>query len=62
MSTGLAIGLGAGVVVLILVVIGAVVMVGVAKRQRRIQQMKRFRRDAQAHTGEFSDVDKATLT
>ena len=46
---------------LVLMFIGAVVGKEQMARQRRINQMKRFRRDAQARKVEFSEVDRRTM-
>ena len=41
--------------------LGAVVGKETMERQRRIMQMKRFRRDAKARKVEFSEADKRTM-
>jgi|1185.fasta_scaffold545710_2 hypothetical protein len=46
---------------IVLIFIGAVIGKETIERQRRIMQMKRFRRDAQARKVDFSEEDKRTL-
>jgi uncharacterized membrane protein YdjX (TVP38/TMEM64 family) len=41
--------------------LGAVIGKEALERQRRIMQMKRFRRDARARKVEFSEADKRTM-
>jgi uncharacterized membrane protein YdjX (TVP38/TMEM64 family) len=41
--------------------LGAVIGKETLERQRRIMQMKRFRRDARARKVEFSEADKRTM-
>ena len=44
-----------------LIFIGAVLAKEQFERQRRINQMRRFRRDARARKIEFSEADKRTM-
>jgi uncharacterized membrane protein YdjX (TVP38/TMEM64 family) len=46
---------------LALIFIGLVVGKEFLDRQRKIMQMKRFRRDAQTRKAEFSEADKRTM-
>jgi hypothetical protein len=46
---------------IVLILIGAVVGKETLARQRRIMQMKRFRRDAKARKVQFSEEDKRTM-
>jgi len=46
---------------IVLIFLGAVLGKEQFARQRRINQMKRFRRDAQAKKVEFSEVDRRTM-
>jgi hypothetical protein len=45
----------------VLIFIGAVVGKEGFDRQRKVMQMKRFRRDAQAQKVQFSEADKRTM-
>ncbi len=46
---------------IVFIFLGAVLGKEQLGRQRRINQMKRFRRDAQARKIEFSEADKRTM-
>ena len=46
---------------IVLVFIGAVLGKEQLERQRKVTQMKRFRRDARTRKVEFSDADKRTM-
>ena len=46
---------------IVLIFIGAVVGKEGMERQRKVLQMKRFRRDAKARKVEFSEADKRTM-
>lgn len=46
---------------IVLLFIGAVLGKEQMARQRKVMQMKRFRRDARAKKVEFSDADKRTM-
>jgi hypothetical protein len=50
-----------GVVVLILLIVGGIVTAEFISRQRRVLQMKRFRREVRAPKVEFSEADKRTM-
>jgi uncharacterized integral membrane protein len=45
----------------VLLFIGAIVGKEAFARQRKVMQMKRFRRDARARKVEFSEADKRTM-
>ena len=46
---------------IVLIFLGAVLGKEQMERQRRVNQMKRFRRDAKARKVEFSEVDRRTM-
>jgi uncharacterized membrane protein len=46
---------------IVLIFIGAVIGKEGMERQRKVLQMKRFRRDAKARKVEFSETDKRTM-
>jgi hypothetical protein len=46
---------------LVLLFIGAIIGKEQMERQNRILRMKRFRREAQARSADFDEVDKRTL-
>jgi hypothetical protein len=46
---------------IVLIVIGLIVGKEGMERQRKVLQMKRFRRDAKARKVEFSEADKRTM-
>jgi hypothetical protein len=46
---------------IVLIFIGAVIGKEGFERQRKVMQMKRFRRDAKAQKVEFSEADKRTM-
>ena len=46
---------------IVLIFIGAVIGKEGFERQRKVMQMKRFRRDARAQKVEFSEADKRTM-
>ena len=46
---------------IVLIFIGAIIGKEGFERQRKVMQMKRFRRDAQARKVNFSEADKRTM-
>ena len=46
---------------IVLIFIGAIIGKEGFERQRKVMQMKRFRRDAQAQKVDFSEADKRTM-
>ena len=46
---------------IVFIFLGAVLGKEQLERQRKVSQMKRFRRDAQVRKVEFSEVDKRTM-